>query len=109
MCVLDKILSLLDKQGKTQKELADFLGVKKNCVTDWKSGKSRSFEKYIYQIAVFLNVSVDYLLGKEKSPSADAEELDGIDKLIIDTIKPLSDDDKKRVLAMIQIFISKKE
>lgn len=63
MYTLNKILELLDKQGKQQKDLAEFLGINKNNITDWKSGKSRSYTKYLPQIATFLGVSVDYLVG----------------------------------------------
>ena len=63
MYTLNKILELLDKQGKQQKDLAEFLGINKNNITDWKSGKSRSYTKYLPQSATFLGVSVDYLVG----------------------------------------------
>ena len=63
MYTLNKILELLNKQGKQQKDLAEFLGINKNNITDWKSGKSKSYTKYLPQIATFLGVSVDYLVG----------------------------------------------
>ncbi len=68
MRVLNKIQEELNKQGKKQKDLTDFLNISKNVFTDWKSGKCKSYEKHIGRIADFLGVSTDYLLGKEKSP-----------------------------------------
>lgn len=64
MGTLEIISSLLKEQGKTQKELCEFLGIKKNAFTNWKSGVNKSYVKYLPQIADFLGVSVDYLLGK---------------------------------------------
>lgn len=69
MNTIDKIIALLKEQKKTQKELCDFLGVHKHVFTDWKAGRNKSYTKYIYQIASFLNVSVDYLVGKTDEKS----------------------------------------
>ncbi len=69
MSTIDRMLLLLDNQKKSQKELADFLGVGKNRITDWKSGRIKSYTKYLPQIAEYLNVSIDYLLGKEDTPT----------------------------------------
>ncbi len=63
METLNKILALLSKQGKQQKDLADELGIRKNNITDWKSGKSKSYTKYLPQIAAYFGVSIDYLTG----------------------------------------------
>lgn len=67
MCTLNKITDLLKKQQKSQKDLTDFLGLTKNSYSNWKSGNNNSYMKYLPQIADFLNVSVDFLLGKEKN------------------------------------------
>lgn len=70
--IIQTIIELLDKQGKSQKNLTDYLGITQNAFTDWKSGRIKSYRKHLSKIAEFLNVSVDYLLGKEqekKTPS----------------------------------------
>ena len=67
--IIKTIIDLLDKQGKTQKNLTDYLGITQNAFTDWKSGRIKSYRKHLAKIAEFLNVSVDYLLGKDQSPS----------------------------------------
>lgn len=70
MCTLDRISILLKQRGQTQKDLTDFLGLTKNTFTNWKSGNNESYKKYISQIAEFLNVSTDYLLGKTEHPES---------------------------------------
>ena len=65
MSAFDKIQDLLRSQGKKQKDLTDFLGISKNAFTDWKSGRIKSWQKYLPDIADYFGVSVDYLLGKE--------------------------------------------
>ena len=69
MNTIDKIIALLKEQKKTQKDLCDFLGIDKHVFTDWKAERNKSYTKYIYQIASFLNVSVDFLLGKTDKQS----------------------------------------
>lgn len=51
-------------QNKKQGDLAEFIGVTANVITDWKSGRIKSYTKYIHGIAQFLNVSVEYLRGE---------------------------------------------
>ena len=51
----------LKQINKSQKELCDFLGIKKSNFSDWKKGKSRSYKKYLPEISKFLNVPIDYL------------------------------------------------
>ncbi len=67
--ILDRISALLD--NREQQELTDFLKLKKTAYSDWKAGKSKSYRKYLIEIAEFFNVSIDYLVyGKEKSSSS---------------------------------------
>jgi len=63
LSALDKIQTLLNEKGKKQKDLTDFLGISKNAFTDWKSGRIKSWQKYLPEIAEYFGVSVDYLLG----------------------------------------------
>lgn len=75
--VLNRICVILDEKGITQKELCEFLGLKNKSFTEWKAGRSTSYMKKLPQIAEFLGVSVEYLLGKEKSSgSAELGEKD---------------------------------
>lgn len=58
-----RIFYLLENRKIEQKELADYLGTNKQTITDWKRGKTKSYNKNIDKIAEFFGVSVDYLLG----------------------------------------------
>lgn len=72
--MLDRIISLMN--GRDQKELTDFLGLKKTAFSDWKAGKSNSYKKYIVEISEFFEVSLDYLVyGKKQEVSEDVKEL----------------------------------
>lgn len=62
MDTFDKIVFLLQSQKRSQKELCDYLDLHAQAFTDWKSGKSESYKKYLPQIASFFKVPVDFLL-----------------------------------------------
>ena len=55
----------LKEQGRTQTELADFLNVRKSTVSEWVNDNNEPPMEVIVEIAKFLRVSTDYLLGLE--------------------------------------------
>ncbi len=59
----NKIFERMAKQGKTGKELANYLNVTQQTVTNWKIGVSESYKKRLPEIAVFLNTTVEELTG----------------------------------------------
>ncbi len=59
----NKIFERMAKQGKTGKELANYLKVTQQTVTNWKIGVSESYKKRLPEIAVFLNTTVEELTG----------------------------------------------
>lgn len=61
--MLNRIIGLLKEQGKTQKDLTDYLGVKNGTFTAWKAGRNTSFTKYLPQISEFLGVSAEFLVS----------------------------------------------
>lgn len=80
---LDKILYLLTTQNKTQKEIADYIGVQKGVFTKWKNGENNSYLKHISKIAEYLGVSADYLLGTEQKEKSLSEKDKLIEKITI--------------------------
>lgn len=78
MDTIAKISDLLEKNNRMQKELTDYLGLDKSTFSAWKTGKSKSYSKYLTQIAQFFGVSIDYLLDNEKSPTEESEGLDNV-------------------------------
>ena len=54
---------LLKICGKTQVEIAKAINVTKQCVTDYKTGKSVPSIETLFLLCEYLEVSSDYLLG----------------------------------------------
>ncbi|WP_312942959.1 helix-turn-helix transcriptional regulator [Oscillibacter sp.] len=61
----DRIFDLLSDLDIEQKSFAKSIGVIPQTITDWKNGKSKSYTKYIPQIAEILNTTTEYLLTGE--------------------------------------------
>lgn len=89
MDILNRIKEMLMVQHKTQKELCDYLGLKQTAFSDWKQGRSKSYTKYLPQIAEFFGCSVDYLLGKEQKK--EAVQTDDLNEKKKDEIRRLFD------------------
>lgn len=66
MEINERIFFLLDKQGKTAKELGDFIKVNPSSISGWKNEGSFPSSKYIIGISEFFNVSIEYLLPDMK-------------------------------------------
>ena len=69
--MLNRIIYLMDINKCDNQMLASALGLNRQLITDWKAGRSKSYRKYIHQIANYFNVTVDYLLGKEDTIPTD--------------------------------------
>lgn len=54
---------VLKQSGKTQVEIAKALNITKQCVNDYKTGKSVPSIETLYSLCKYLDVSADYLLG----------------------------------------------
>ncbi|MBE5754495.1 MAG: helix-turn-helix transcriptional regulator [Clostridiales bacterium] len=57
----------LKQQNKKQVELAKYLNVQKSTLSEWLNNNNEPPMKAIVDIAVFLNVSTDYLLGLDNN------------------------------------------
>ena len=60
--VLGRIMDLLVKQGKTEKDMTQHLGIANSTFTVWKYEERKTFLQHIGRIAEYLNVSTNYLL-----------------------------------------------
>ena len=98
--ILDRINALLGE--KEQQELTEHLKLNKTTYTDWKSGKSKSYRKYLIEIAEFFNVSIDYLVyGKEKSSST---ELTEDERELLKYFKQLSNHEQTKLIGRAELL-----
>ena len=69
-----RIFELLDKQGMEQKTFAEAVGTKETTVSDWRRGKSNSYNRYLVKIAQVLGTTTADLLGEAQKSSPPSEE-----------------------------------
>ena len=67
MSTIDNIFAIIDTQGIQQKDLTDYLGINKGVATQWRKGKSHSYNKYLSKIASFLNVPLSDLVCEDEN------------------------------------------
>ena len=108
MDVLNNILAHMKVIGMSQRDLCDRLGLKQQAFTDWKSGKSTSYMKYLPRIASVLGVSVDYLLGSTDDQNPPSERDPGIKKAPLPEVDPETGLDEER-RALLAIYDSLSE
>lgn len=61
----ERVKQELKVQNKKQVDLANHLGVQKSTLSEWLNGNNEPPMKTIVDIALYLNISTDYLLGIE--------------------------------------------
>lgn len=103
--MLQRILELVPNKHGAKKELADAVGFPANLITDWKSGRNKSYPKYSAQIAEYYGVSLDWLSGnsdiKEK-PATNGDELTALQSAIMDKVMRLTPEMQLVALAQIE-------
>lgn len=65
MKIAERIFELRKENGLSQEQLAKEIGVTHRAISFWEKGVNEPKATYIYRLAVFFNVSSDYLLGLE--------------------------------------------
>ncbi|MBQ6621983.1 MAG: helix-turn-helix transcriptional regulator [Mogibacterium sp.] len=89
MILADKIIENRKKNGWSQEELADRLGVSRQSVSKWEGAQAVPDIKKIIQMADLFGVSTDYLL-KDEVESAGPQESAPVDAGIEDEVRQVS-------------------
>ena len=71
MKLQDKIIMLRKKQGWSQEDFADKLGVSRQAVSRWENGSALPDAQNILQISRLFQVTADYLLNDDFESDAD--------------------------------------
>ncbi len=99
-----RIFELLDKLGMEQKAFAEAVGVKESTVSDWRRGKSNSYNRFLVKIAQVLGTTTADLLGEKQQSSPPSEE---------DRLPPiwysLSEEQKRATVDYMNYLASRRE
>ena len=89
MILADKIIENRKKNGWSQEELADKLGVSRQSVSKWESAQAIPDMKKILQLSEVFGVSTDYLI-KDEIEEKPAMELAPVDNGLEETVRSVS-------------------
>lgn len=107
MNTLHKILDAMWKQGISDIDFCKAVGINKSAVTDWKKGKTKSYQKYLPQIAEVLNLPLEYLL--ENDSFSGEPSLSKSQKKILAIAEQLPDDDVKKLIDYAELLAKASE
>lgn len=62
---IDRLKELLNNSGKMQKDICKELGISKQKLSKWKTGYNEPCLDELILLAIYFNVSIDFLLGLE--------------------------------------------
>lgn len=101
------IVSLCDSKGISTYRMCKDIGMQPSVITDLKKGRKQTLHPdSLKKIAVYFNVSVDYLLGNEKSaPADDDEDADALDfsNLRNTDGTPVSEEKKQLIMRILSM------
>lgn len=110
---LSRILALIEQQCKYENQFLSDMGYGKSIISDWKSGKSKSYLKKLPEIANYLGTTSAYLLGETDDPtpterSGDAERLYAV-LVEAGIVKPGEDLTDKQLVAIADVMKANSE
>lgn len=74
---MNRIAKIRKKKGITQSQLAEILNVKRGTISKYENGKLAISDKKLKELSEIFNVSVDYLIGKDKFSDRPASSVEG--------------------------------
>lgn len=99
------------KNGLTQKQLAEKLGVKNSAVSNWEKGLNSINIDTLHTVCKVFNVSINDMFGSfsnanktTKSPPANSA-----DGQLVELFKLLSDDNKEKITELLRMYIANQE
>lgn len=95
-------------KGLTQKELSEMVGVSVSTVKKWEQDQVDPNTAALISIAVALNVSIDYLFGRDVNVDL-VEIADGNIKRIFDIVNELPDNHRIALLQYAELLQGGKE
>ena len=104
MAILDNVLRIMFEKNISQKELADYLGIRNYQVSEWKNGKTKSYMKHLDKIAEFLNVPLSELMRDRN----DSPDLSRSGSSVADELTDLTQDELNEVRKYIEFIKSKR-
>ena len=99
--VVQRIVELIKRRGKRERDLTDYLGLSPGAMSKWKYDGSYVYIKYIYEICEFLDTTPNYLFF---GPEDEEERMTPEEKEMIREYRRLDEGRKKCIRDTLMYF-----
>jgi transcriptional regulator with XRE-family HTH domain len=113
--LLERMLSLIPRKpdGKyvhgAKKEFCEKIGAPTIVISEWESGKVKSYRNYTFKVAAVYNVDPDWLLGKtdkkEKPTTVSDDGFSESQRLLISQLRSMSPEEFEKKEAAIRAIL----
>ena len=104
----ERLSILIKERDISANGLAKQIGLSNCASVKWKKGAIPD-SSTLQKIADYYNVSVDYLLGKEKEPSVQNGEFDELTMQFNNLLGKLSQEQKEALIPLLESMIQQKK
>lgn len=107
----DRLKEIRLNKKLTQKDIANYFQTSPQSYAQWEKGLRKPSAENLQKLAVFFNVSTDYLLGKTDILDSDIEiDLDtAIDNSVAFDGTPITDDDRETIKNYLKDYFANKK
>lgn len=105
---MDRLKMLRKKIGKTQLQMAKYLGISQQAYATYESDKAQPPQDVLIKLADYFNVTTDYLLNRSNNVS-DTNKPAELEDVYFNLAKEAQEkgihpDDVKKIIAMYEVF-----
>lgn len=103
MTISQRIFDLLEKQGRKQNELAEYIGTSTSNVSAWKKRGTDPPASSIFTIADFFHVSLEYILtGQEMHNTSQIKCTNAREVEMMNLFRCLSEQDQYKIIGRLE-------
>lgn len=100
---MDNLIVLRKEFGKTQQDLADYLGISRQAYSNYESGRREPDYETLLKLGEYFNCSVDYLLNSGRVGRSFQPSMSPFELLLLEKYRTASPDMKNAVCKLLDI------
>lgn len=95
----------IERSGKTQKEIAEIIGVATSTFNDWATGKRYPRMGKVEMLANYFGILKSDLIEDKKNKPSDNEGLSKNQRVLIEFVKSVPEEKAEKVLRVLQAIL----
>lgn len=101
---IQRLKMLRNSRGLTQEAFANALNCSREAIASYETGNSTPPIEVLIQIADYLEVNLDFLVGRSQSPKMGLPSISVEDDDFFTSYYKLSQDDQERLKSVVKVF-----